>query len=154
MPSLSGEVLERLATLAGFRHVAIAAFCHYDKPGNGVGVARAIQSTESSPAELAVTISDEVQGNGIGELLLRMVVMMMHQHGVTSFTATTMTDNTGAKRVFQRLGATLVVDPEDVSLTQVQLSYADVVRTAPWSDAADAQIGLFVQTATSAAMEK
>jgi RimJ/RimL family protein N-acetyltransferase len=144
--------LERLATLAGFRHVAIAAFCHYDKPGNGVGVARAIQSTESSPAELAVTISDEVQGNGIGELLLRMVVMMMHQHGVTSFTASTMTDNTAAKRVFQRLGATLAVDLEDVSVTQVELSHQDVVRTCPWTTVVNEQIQSFVQAAAGAPM--
>jgi GNAT superfamily N-acetyltransferase len=158
MPTLSGPVLDRLAGLVGHCHVAIAAFCLMPKPvgefdnledeevedeevedeevdavEDGIGVARAIQDCAGVPAELAVTVIDDATGHGIGELLLRILLVVTHEMGVDEFRATALRENQSMRKTFVKLGARSRADPQDASILLFELSYNNVIETTEWT---------------------
>lgn len=144
MRSLSGPVLHQLADLSGYRHVAIAAFrTEGNRKGQGVGVARAIQTNADAPAELAVTVVDEAQGNGLGELLLRVVVAVTLESGVDNFVASVLHDNGAAIRTFAKLGAHIRHDPDDPSISMVELRSSELSLSSIWSTQVQGEVRKF-----------
>ncbi|HEY1873765.1 MAG TPA: GNAT family N-acetyltransferase, partial [Steroidobacteraceae bacterium] len=55
-------------------------------------------------AELAFTVVDEFQGQGIGSALLRHLTALARAAGVREFIAEVLPDNTAMLRVFERSG--------------------------------------------------
>jgi GNAT superfamily N-acetyltransferase len=151
MPTLSGQVLDRLADLVGHCHVAIAAFSDGDGDGSltpsesGVGVARAIQDAANVPAELAVTVIDDHSGLGIGELLLRVLIVVMSEKGVDSFSATVLRENVAMLKTFAKLGAETHTDHEDPSIVLVRLCATDLSPSERWSPDLEAEVLSFAR---------
>jgi GNAT superfamily N-acetyltransferase len=161
MPTLSGPILDRLADLVGHRHVAIAAFSDGESDSGdtvegrgsglfcasdtGLGVARAIQETAGAPAELAVTVVDDVHGRGIGELLLRVLLAVMREMGVESFRASALRDNTAMLKTFSKLGAQVRTDPDDPTVKIVELSFAHLLPAEKWAPGFEAEVLSFAR---------
>jgi GNAT superfamily N-acetyltransferase len=150
IPSLQGPVLDRLADLSGYLHVAVGAFAENDDLGHGLAIARAIQPSPGAAAELAITVVDGAQGQGLGELLLHVLVALSANLGVTSFTATTLSENRPAAKVFRKIGATTRTDPQDASITMVSLDSGNLAALKGWPPSLDQKIRLFVQHTTEA----
>jgi GNAT superfamily N-acetyltransferase len=79
-----------------------------DDPGHlGIGIARYIRDkTDSTVAEVAITVVDEYQRRGLGRLLLEALVEAAREHGVERFRAQVSASNDQVIKSLTRLGAT------------------------------------------------
>jgi len=102
-PRLSAAELSYLTDVDHRAHEAIAAFDPSD--GSLVAVARyATPPGESGTADVAITVLDAWQGQGIGRILGSMLVRRASANGIARLTATTFDDNGPARSVLRRLG--------------------------------------------------
>ncbi len=63
-------------------------------------------------AELAFAVADDLQGNGIGSLMLQMLAGIARQHGIFTFTGLVLAENVGMLAVFRESGYPMRVKPE------------------------------------------
>lgn len=129
MPRLSELFLDHLVDVDESRHVAVVAKdmsrmsdVEGQTKGLGVGVARYIVSnTDAARAELAVAVIDEYHGRGIGHLLLDALIDHAVGNGITTGTATVLSDNTKMLRLLTSMGATPARDPDDRTIVTVEI---------------------------------
>ncbi len=77
----------------------------------GLGVARYIRlAEEPATAEAAVTVLDNHQGRGIGTILLEVLAESARAHGIHTFRADVLTENTPMVEILRDLGATVSHD--------------------------------------------
>lgn len=73
--------------------------------GVGVGVARFVRSEDDpAVAELAVAVTDDWQGRGVGTALLRSLTDRAREEGVERFSATVLEQNRPILELLERLG--------------------------------------------------
>lgn len=87
-------------------HVAWGAIA-LDEPGEpGIGVARYLRSlNDGKTAEVAVTVVDEWQRRGVGRVLVETLLLAALENGIERLMARVLPENTGARRLLQRVGA-------------------------------------------------
>jgi GNAT superfamily N-acetyltransferase len=68
-----------------------------------VGLGQYIKVPHSSKAEVALLIQDEWQQKGMGTWLMRYLVRIARQAGITGFDAEVLSDNRGMLAVFESL---------------------------------------------------
>jgi len=105
-PRLTSTMLDRLFDIDGEDRVAIGAellrlgFV----PGSGLGIARFARLPEAHDvAEMAVSIVDEMQGQGLGTVLLLELSAAARAHGIARFTAWVQPDNEAMKALVAKL---------------------------------------------------
>ncbi len=99
------------------------------RDGEVIGVARFVrEEPASSSAEVAVTVVDDWQGQGLGTLLLNRLSRRAREEGVETFTATALADNRAIIELLEGLGQTTVrsADSGQVDL-EIELE-GDVLR--------------------------
>jgi RimJ/RimL family protein N-acetyltransferase len=103
-PRLPRAILKALMNVDGDRHVAVVA----ERDGRVVGAARYVRS-ETTPevADVAFTVADELQGNGLGRRLMRELQAHAARRGITRFVFDVLPANDAALAVAQSLGAHL-----------------------------------------------
>lgn len=110
---LTERELDRLSELDGEDRFAIGAL-RLDASGvegDGLGVARfARLPDEPAVAEAAVTVVDEVQGRGLGSLLLRRLSAAARERGVERFRGEILLRNRAMRRLLEEHGDVSVVD--------------------------------------------
>lgn len=112
-PRLSSAELRYLTEIDGFDHVAIVAVSATD-PDVLLGVARFVRLTsDPATAEAAVVVCDALQGLGLGRELGRRLAAEARVRGVRRITATLLSDNEPAQRLFASITSQLVA--RDVS---------------------------------------
>jgi GNAT superfamily N-acetyltransferase len=117
IPQLHQAVLMHLAGVDHDRREALVAVV-----GNEViGMAQYEGRAGSVEAEVAITVEDAWQGNGLGTKLLNRLARVALRRGFDAFTAVVMGENTGAVRFLKRL------NPE----TEVRLEKGDWTVYAP-----------------------
>jgi GNAT superfamily N-acetyltransferase len=132
MPHLSGLFLDRLLDVDESRHVAIVAEDMSRKSdvdqqteGLAIGVARYITSdADATRAEMAIAVIDEYHGRGVGHLLLDALIDHAVRNGITTCTATVLSDNTKMLRLLTAMGATPRSDPDDRTTVMVEIPLA------------------------------
>ena len=105
-PRLTNAMLDRLLDIDGEDRVAIGAerMLVGLLPGPGLGIARFTRLPESTQvAEMAVSVVDEMQGRGLGMILLRELSAAAHAHGISRFTAWVQPDNEPMKALIHKL---------------------------------------------------
>ena len=106
-PRFSSSELRYLTEIDGFDHVAIVAVLA-DDPEAIVGVARFVRLREDpDAAEAAIVVGDPFQGQGLGRELGRRLGDEARDCGVTRFTATLLSDNVAAQRLFAAISSRL-----------------------------------------------
>lgn len=73
-----------------------------DEPETAVAAARYV-CTDETVAEAAISVRDDVQRQGIGARLMRLLAEMAREDGIESLVATVQNDNQGIWKVLQRL---------------------------------------------------
>jgi RimJ/RimL family protein N-acetyltransferase len=105
-PRLSGAMLDRLLDVDGHDRVAIGAeLLRYGWfAGPGLGVARFTRLPDARhKAEMAISIVDEMQGCGLGTLLVHELSRVARAHGVHRFTAWVQPDNEPMKALVAKI---------------------------------------------------
>jgi RimJ/RimL family protein N-acetyltransferase len=106
-PRFSSSELRYLTEIDGFDHVAIVAVSAED-PDVFYGVARFVRLTEDpETAEAAIVVADFLQGKGLGRELGRRLADEARERGVKRFTASLLSDNVAARRLFAAISERL-----------------------------------------------
>ena len=102
-PRLTSGDLRYLTEIDGPDHVALIAL-RLHEPHRLVGVARYVRLTDDpEAAEVAVTVADSMQGQGIGKQLGVLLADEARGRGVKRFTASVLAENTPALRLLRAL---------------------------------------------------
>lgn len=96
--------LRYLTEVDGHRHVAIVAE-RADRPGELLGVARAVAAEGSHEAELAIVVRDDMQTSGVGHVLVDALRRRADDEDLGDLVAEVQADNHRALRFFQGQGA-------------------------------------------------
>ena len=110
-PQLTDEVIRYLTEVDGVDHFALVALrvSHDLKTEIGLGVARFFRLPETPEvAEVAVTVSDEVQGKGLGRLLTQLLAEAAQERGIRAFRAEVAVENDAMRGLLAATGATVV----------------------------------------------
>jgi RimJ/RimL family protein N-acetyltransferase len=103
-PKLPSGMLTALSNVDGDRHVGVLAL----QGGRVVGAARYVRrDTSPAVADIAFTVADELQGNGLGQLLIRELEAHAARRGVRRFEFDVLATNHAALTVARALGARL-----------------------------------------------
>ena len=106
-PRFSSSELRYLTEIDGFDHVAIVAVSAED-PDVFYGVARFVRLREDpETAEAAIVVADALQGQGLGRALGRRLADEARERGVRRFTASLLSDNVAAHRLFAAISSRL-----------------------------------------------
>jgi GNAT superfamily N-acetyltransferase len=109
VPELTEGMLAYLTQIDAVNHVAIVATTDsLDlKSEVGLGVARFVRlDGEPEVAEAAVTVIDDMQGRGVGRLLLTALAGQALARGVRAFRGEVLAENTRICRLLAEVGAT------------------------------------------------
>jgi len=102
-PRLTSSELRYLTEIDGADHVAVLAVLAH-RPRIIAGVGRYVRSTEDpSAAEVAVVIGDPWQHQGLGRHMGLVLADIARANGIRRFTATMLSDNIPAHRLFARI---------------------------------------------------
>ena len=103
VPELSARMEQYLTECDHHLHEGLFAFD--DRTGTPVGTARFIRSAPGSHvAEMAITVTDDWQGRGVGTVLLDLLAERAHEEGVDRFVGEVLTSNTAVHRLLARYG--------------------------------------------------
>jgi RimJ/RimL family protein N-acetyltransferase len=106
-PRLSGSELTYLTEVDFQDHYALVAVLAED-PNSIVASARWIRDADDpAAAEVAVVVSDQLQGLGLGTELGTLLAEAARERGVERFTATMLADNVAAQRLFEHVSSEL-----------------------------------------------
>jgi RimJ/RimL family protein N-acetyltransferase len=110
MTGLSDRELAYLTEIDYSNHFAWVAVTA-DEEQRGLGVARYVRDPlDPEVAEAAVAVIDDAQGNGIGTLLIRLLVATALENGITTFRGWVLGDNIEVLRPLARIGARRTAD--------------------------------------------
>ncbi len=99
--SLPPEEVEYFTTVDYASRMALIAL----HDGRMVGVARYdTEEDEPTQAEVAFSVTDDMQGHGIGTSLLQLITAYARDHGITGFRAFVLPENVQMMRVFRNSG--------------------------------------------------
>jgi len=102
----SDEELNYLTSLDGHNHFAMGIE-ELDGPHRGVAVVRIVRSkTDPEEAELAITIIDAYQGQGLGTLLLKLMILAALERHIKRLSFTFVPTNEGILRLIKKVGNT------------------------------------------------
>ncbi len=108
-PRLSASDLRYLTEVDHRDHEALVAFDA--RTDAGVGVARFIRDpARPDSAEIAVAVTDDAQGRGVGTALMRRLADRAREEGIGRFTAVMLADNAPMVHLLDDLGAMRVLD--------------------------------------------
>lgn len=115
-PSQIEAALKQLTQIDHERDAALIAFADLpDQPGAPVAVAR-YGGLEPGVAEAALVVRDDLQRNGIGSHMARLLLETAHAAGIRKLVATMQRGNSGALKVLQRLGYPVSKYPDGAML--------------------------------------
>ena len=118
-------VIERLCHIDYIDHVAWVA-CESPEPGaRALGIARFIVSADDPrKAEIAITIIDACQGQGLGRLLVGTLGCIAQARGLAAFTALVLSENRAMRAVFDKAKGSW--RRADFDTMEVEMSVANV----------------------------
>lgn len=79
-----------------------------------IGVGRYAPNSKADIREMAVTIADEWQHQGLGKLLVEQLIASARDYGVKQLYSVELTDNVAMRDLAHDLGMSMVCDPDDV----------------------------------------
>jgi len=100
-PAAGEQEARRICREPGPDHVALLAVLDGEVVGCG---AYELAGDGSGPAEVAMTVADDMHNRGIGTLLLEHLISLARGQGIRTFAAETLTENTLMLQVFANAG--------------------------------------------------
>jgi CRP-like cAMP-binding protein len=139
IPKLTETTLRRLATVDyvdDFAWVALDPQAVPDSADDLLGVGRYGRLPDDRHvAEVALLVSDDQQGRGLGARLLAALAVAADEHGIDELEAVALASNRAIRRLLSSAGATWRTDPADVAFVHARWPVADAL--AQLADVAD-----------------
>ena len=124
---LSARLLDYLVDVDGVDRSALVALAIDDDGAPGVGIARYARSRDDpSCAEAAVTVLDAYQSRGIATALLHRLAERAREHGITTFTASVMWENSELLDGLRAFEAQVQPCEPGVASVRIPIQRADV----------------------------
>ena len=112
---LSPGELRLLCDVDGQHTMAFVATIQDSGRETQVGVSRYAEGSRQNVREMAVTIADEWQHKGLGQLLAKRLIEYARGHGVTNLYSVDLADNTAMRKLAHELGMSARRDPDDAT---------------------------------------
>lgn len=124
----SEKELEYLINIDGWNHYAIGIE-EREKPCRGVAIARLVRSSsDPKEAEIAVTIIDEYQKQGLGSLLIKMIGLAALERDLERLSFTFLPQNDAIVKLIHRLGPTYPMGHPDMDYVQLMMNMDSIKR--------------------------
>jgi RimJ/RimL family protein N-acetyltransferase len=118
--NLSQSQLKYLTEIDNKNHLAL---CVHDLVFNGIGVARYIKiKDEPETAEIAITILDEYQNQGLGTKLLHLLIEAAFENGIRKFIGFVLEENSAMLKIINKFGARIQRDERNLLRVEMELS--------------------------------
>lgn len=122
-PTLTRSELRYLTEVDGHNHEALGAVD--TRTGRGVAIGRFVRDpSDSSRAEVAITVADDWQHRGLGKLLLGRLADRARQEGITRFTALVANDNQSMQKLLEAIEAPAAVTEVGADVAQYEIQLA------------------------------
>jgi GNAT superfamily N-acetyltransferase len=112
---LSDAELKLLCDVDGQRSVALVATTRQNGQETAIGVSRYAPSQVEGAREMALTVADEWQYKGLGDLLMAQLIDHAKANGVKELYSVELAENDAMRRLAQKIGMHAHRDPEDAA---------------------------------------
>lgn len=119
-PDVSRKFLARLTQIDYAREMAFVAIAR--DTGQLLGVSRFIADPDYTRGEYAVQVRSDLKGRGLGWVLMQHLIDYARAEGLEQLFGTVLAENTTMLKMCAELGFSIVADPYDPSVRQVELS--------------------------------
>ncbi|MGE0042209.1 MAG: N-acetyltransferase family protein [Vicinamibacterales bacterium] len=118
------ERLSRICTIDPAREMALVAErpAEGDAPAMIVGVGRLTRTDRPGGAEVALLVEDACQGQGLGTELMRRLIAVAREQGLTRLDGDIIAENEGMVAVARRTGFTVSAAPDDPQVIRAVLA--------------------------------
>ncbi len=120
MADLRPAMADRLCRIDYERHMALVAMNNDCKAGtDGWGVARLVADPDGRRAEFAIIVRSDLQGRGIGSLLMDRLLAYARSRGIEQIWGNVLADNAAMLAFARKLGFTIGASPEEPEALRV-----------------------------------
>lgn len=123
---LTPQEIRRFCDVDGHRSMAFVATVEEGGLSRIIGVSRYAPNAESSAREIAITVADDWQNQGLGTRLARALIQHAREHGVRKLYSIDLADNTHMRMLARELGMKAATDPEDARQVIYSMSLTDL----------------------------
>lgn len=122
MKELSSQMLKSFCEVDGRHSMAFVATISENGKETEIGVSRYAPNANEDVREMAVTVADHWQHQGIGTLLTEKLIEFAKGHGVKRLYSVDLADNTSMRKLAKDIGMSVRRDPEDAHQVIYSLS--------------------------------
>lgn len=148
--ALEEHELTYLTEIDQHDHFALGAILE-DQPV-GLGIARFIRLPDGTSAEAAIVVSDEVQGRGLGRLLLLRLCAAAAERGIERFRCEVLGSNTAMTGLLAQISPERTIEVEDGVMT-IDLPLPNVTPSQPQVDHPQGSVFAFLRAAAQNLIE-
>jgi len=118
---LSEAMLKKLCDIDGKHVMAFLATINQDDKEKQIGVSRYAVGDKENEGEIAITVADEWQHQGIGKLLMAPLIEYAKNNGITQLYSLDLTSNQAMRHLAKDFGMTAKREADDAQLTVYSL---------------------------------